>query len=369
MKILHIIPNLGSGGAERFVVDLLNQLSEDQEVHLCTLYHLNEEVNSFFLPILSSRVKRHSVGKKPGLDPKMFPRIINLIRTIKPDLVHTHLSSINYILLAPFLFPRLKFFHTIHSDAQYEVKNIMELFTRKYMYKKRKIIPVTISKESSASFRKLYGFIKDHTIPNGVSKIIPSKEFLEVKAELDLYRKTPQTKLLIHIGRFVPEKNQVMLASVVKELVEDGQDIALAVIGSWNYPGGQEIREKIAALKCNRIFLLGTKKNVGDYLLSADAFCLASLYEGLPITLIEAFSAGCIPICTAVGGVPNLICNESHGFLADCNYSSIKRAIEKFLISNNSEQLKQNIINEYENKYSIQRAAHSYLSFYQSVAR
>ncbi|WP_449440722.1 glycosyltransferase [Pedobacter steynii] len=58
------------------------------------------------------------------------------------------------------------------------------------------------------------------------------------------------------------------------------------------------------------------RHNVVDYLSIADAFCLSSIFEGMPISLIEALSVGCIPICTPVGGISQMIKHGKTGFLS-----------------------------------------------------
>lgn len=64
------------------------------------------------------------------------------------------------------------------------------------------------------------------------------------------------------------------------------------------------------------VHLLGTRNNPRDYMKAADAFCLSSLYEGIPITLIECFSVGTIPICTPVGGMKNMLKYGKNGILS-----------------------------------------------------
>jgi hypothetical protein len=57
MKILHIIPNLSIGGAERFVVDLSNEMAKGNEVYICTLFDMIKGQNDFFLSELSPDIQ------------------------------------------------------------------------------------------------------------------------------------------------------------------------------------------------------------------------------------------------------------------------------------------------------------------------
>ena len=66
MKIFEIIPQLSSGGAERFVVDLCNELSKGHEVTLLVLFPLNK--TSFYLSQVSDKVRIETMNKKAGFD-------------------------------------------------------------------------------------------------------------------------------------------------------------------------------------------------------------------------------------------------------------------------------------------------------------
>ena len=72
----------------------------------------------------------------------------------------------------------------------------------------------------------------------------------------------------------------------------------------------------LVANKPPNVYFLGKVTNVSDYLLCADAFVLTSIFEGLPISLLEALSAGVIPVCTPVGGIINIV-TKNIGFLSE----------------------------------------------------
>ena len=48
----------------------------------------------------------------------------------------------------------------------------------------------------------------------------------------------------------------------------------------------------------------------------ADAMCLPSIWEGLPVTLLESLSVGCIPICSPVGGIVDVVTHGYNGLLS-----------------------------------------------------
>ena len=110
-------------------------------------------------------------------------------------------------------------------------------------------------------------------------------------------------------------------------------------------------------LVCSKIYFLGEKNNVGDYLLFSDAFCLTSFYEGLPISLLEALSCGVTPICTSVGGIPDVIKDNQTGYLSDINVDSYYNAIQRFI---NKKIPRDNLIEYFNKNFSITVCAEKY---------
>lgn len=371
MKILHIIPNLSIGGAERFVVDLSNELAKGNEVYVCTLFDMVKGENDFFFSDLSEEVRFISLGKKLGLDFSIFGKIKALIEQIKPDVINTHLAGINYVLLnsiSSFLKnKKIKYFHTLHNDAKMEVKHRLEFITRKYLYKFKLVKPITISVESRNSFQKFYGLKCDDLIYNGRKFETKTNEFEQVSNDIISCRKSPDTKILVNVGRFVAQKNQLFLTKIFDELTRNGEDIILLMIGDYSHPEGESIKNAICELKNDRIHLLGMKRNVIDYLILSDALCISSIYEGMPISLIEAMSIGCVPVCTPVGGLKNVI-NDDLGYLSeDLTIESYKKNIIRFLKSTDNERIRANLINEFNLKFNIVSTSNSYLATYNNA--
>ena len=105
-------------------------------------------------------------------------------------------------------------------------------------------------------------------------------------------------------------------------------------------------------------------KNIPDYLNHADAFCLTSLFEGLPITLIEAMACGCIPVCTPVSGVIDIIRDGETGFISrDFTTDAFKETVERFL-ENGRDAMKQDLKKLFTNRFSMEICAANYADLY-----
>lgn len=335
MKIFEIVPQLSSGGGERFTVDLCNELSSlEHEITLIVFHNVGNW--AFYRSEISEKVKIVTMKKKMGLDINLIFKLYKLIKRAKPDIVHTHLRAITYIFFSALVYRKAKYYHTVHNAAEKEASTGISRIIRKFAFKNKKIIPVTISKDSYRSFIEFYG-IDAAMIVNG--RNIPSelKVGSDIKNEIKSYKKTSKTRVLIQLARMEEVKRHTMMARVVKRLVTEGFDITMLMIGRTN----EIYVEKIEAMQCREIHILGEKHNPLEYLHEADAYCLCSTYEGMPISLIEALGVGIIPICTPVGGIVNTVVDNENGFLsADTSEESYYNAVKRFLSLDDEELAK-----------------------------
>lgn len=372
MNILQLIPSLSGGGARRFIVDLSNQLAKEHKVTLLTLYDARE--NSFFRSQLVPEINTKTLGKQPGFDWRMIPKLWKVIKEIEPDIIHNHLNSFNYLIpLIPFL-GELPIVHTVHSDAFKECRYPLIRSARKICFKRKNVVPVTISDASAISFEKVYSNTEQTLIYNGRAEFLKSENYDEVLNELSDFKRDDKTLLFTNIGRIVPEKNQLMLIAAFNRLIyKDNANAVLLIIGGRirNLKSRQlEAQLTAVAEEHEHIYLLGEHSNATDYLFAADFFCLSSVYEGMPISLIEAFAAGAIPICTPVGGIPQMVNDLDSSLLAekvdvDDYYRVLKRAYE---MPNSKQQIvKQKIKLLFKKKYSLKHCALKYEDLYKDL--
>ena len=322
MKIVEIIPQLSSGGAERFVVDISNEVSLKHDVTLIVSFPLEGEL-AFYLPEGSSRVKVRTMRKQLGFDIRYLYHLWRAIKQEKPDVVHTHVESFAHFALLKWLFPRVKFVHTVHSDAQYEAGGKMKAFLKRVFFKRGWCKAATISAQSAASFCNYYGKDVPQTlIYNGRSLMVTPSQKVLIPCIEGSYN-------FVSIGHLSPTKNHILMCSAVDQLTRKGVSIELYMFGRFV---DKEIVESIKALNNPHIHMLGEVENPRQYLRNADVFCMSSVVEGMPISLIEALSCGLVPICTAVGGIVDMVEDGQTGFLSyDLTLDSYVEAIKRFI--------------------------------------
>lgn len=358
MRILEIIPSLASGGAERFVTDLCNEMALGEH-NVWLLTFRSGENRIFYKNDLNANVKLLEYSGTWSLWSKLMQFFIVLVYVVrlKPNIIHCHTLGFPYALFASFFFPKIKCFYTVHNLAENDTSPGLGAKVRKVFLKNR-IKPIAISHQCALSFLDFYGYNPYLTIENGCRNIHSTDLLNDVKNEIESYKIDSKTKVFVNIARISSQKNHVMLLNAFKSFTKNYENAILIIIGHKS-----DAWQEVAPMLDDRhVYYLGEKHNVADYLLCSDFFCLSSLWEGLPISLLEAGMLGVCPICTPVGGIIDVISDSSLGFLSeDTTSSSYEATLERAIKSSID---KGQLINAYTERYSMKVCAQKYLNLF-----
>ena len=147
---------------------------------------------------------------------------------------------------------------------------------------------------------------KLHLTPNGLTEA----QFQTYPAEAQHLRQalgvTEDTFLWVAVGRLEPQKAYPNLLGAFKRLGSGDTKVALLIAGQGRLHGDLELLLTSLGLS-GQVRLLGLRKDVPVLLSAADAFVLASSWEGLPNVLMEALAAATPAVATRVGGVEELL--------------------------------------------------------------
>lgn len=356
MKILQVLTTLGTGGAEHFAVELTNELiQQGNECDLLTLFDISKDND--LRKQLSPSSKLFSIGKKAGLDIKCYYRLYRHIKMGNYDVVHAHVGAIPYIFLSTILLRKVKFVATIHSEAKREAGKYISKWNRFLMFQHNLCTPVTISEESKTSFDEYYN-LDAPLVYNGISKYKGNG--------ISTLRDNEEQILFIHPASCQPVKNQILLIKAFSKLVLEYPNTKLIWLGSnVTY---KSLYESLLQFMPKQFSYLGVVANVRDYLAQADAICLSSKMEGMPMTIIEAFSVGVPALCTSVGGIVNMIKDGVNGMLSDdLEVESYYKMLKSFceLNAGQRRQMSQNAKGSFA-KYSIEKSAEGYMEIYKA---
>lgn len=320
MKILQVIPYFCFGGAETMCENLSYALkNQGHDVTVVSLYNEHTPISQ---RMEKAGVKILYLDKKLGMDVSMVPKLLKIMKTERPDAVHTHLDVVKYAALAAKLAGVKRCVHTVHNVAQKEAEGLARKISKVY-FSLGMTVPVALSPEVQATIAEVYG-LPEEKIPviyNGVD--------LSKCIQKETYR-AGEPFTFVHIGRFNEQKNHRGLLDAFRKVLETYPNCRMNLLGDGELL--EEIKAYAAELGvAGKVCFLGSQSNVYPYLHEADAFLLPSNYEGMPMTIIEAMGTGLPIAATRVGGVPDMIKDGESGLLTEVNSDAVAEACGKLV--------------------------------------
>jgi glycosyltransferase involved in cell wall biosynthesis len=252
------------------------------------------------------------LGKRRGLDRRMFGEFSRLLRDYRPHVVHTHRYVLRYVLPALVRYRAPVKLHTVHNLAEKEVDRAGRLIHCAAF--RLGVVPVAIAQEVAESLRRVYGVEGTPLIPNG----IPIERYAHPVVGRDEWRMRegfgPNDLLLVCVGRLSCQKNPALLLDAFALGPASDPRSRLLFVGDGELRGEMEACASSLGLR-ERVHFLGVRADVPEVLGAADVFVLPSAWEGNPLSIMEAMAAGRPTVCTAVGGVPELVEDGVTGLL------------------------------------------------------
>lgn len=324
MKIMQVIPSFAFGGAEIMCENLLYaQKKLGHDVVAVSLFDVHSPIAE---RIESAGIKIIYMGKKPGFDLSMKKKLKKLFSEECPDVIHVHLNAIKYAAPAAKAAKIPKCIYTVHSMAEKDALGISQILNHCF-FKRSMAQPVALNVAVKESTARVYGICecKIPVVFNGIdlSKCI-------VKNDYSLGENIE----FLHIGSFSAPKNHDGMLRAFSKVLERYSNARLRLIGEGPLRGQAEELAHSLGIGKNVIFE-GARSNVYPYLNAADIFLFPSIYEGMPMTLIEAMGSGLPIVATEVGGIPDMLTNGENALLCECEVDEIACACIELIENKN----------------------------------
>ena len=320
INILMISSSAKLGGGTKHMFMLGNNLNDNFNV----FYGLPKSI--IFNKYLS--IDNHLFIAERKIKFRDILNILNFINYKSIDIIHAHGKGAGVLSRIINIFLNKKLIYTFHG-IHYELNN--------FFIKKLYII-----------YENLFGRIDSHKILVSQSEkkfakslsINLNKKFVVINNGVQNRKMINYSKVnekssvknkicnVITICRLVKQKN-------VKEIVRIAElipEINFTILGNgdlWN-----ELNEFIFKKNINNVFFKGTKDDVFNYLYQSDIYLSTSLYEGLPISVLEAMSVGLPIIASNVIGNLDTIEDGKSGYLYDLNNINMAAKFIKILAQN-----------------------------------
>jgi sugar transferase (PEP-CTERM/EpsH1 system associated) len=362
---MHLIHQLGTGGAENGIINLLNHINKEFfETSICAFVG-----NGTQTARLDQRVIRlFELDKRAGNDFTLPIRLWRLCRKWRPHILHTHAWG---TLCEGIIGARLAripvVIHGEHGTIQQKAANIC--VQRMFWNFTNQIL--TVSKAHKENLTKTIGYPPSRikVIINGVD----TKRFSNVKKSesiRDFLGITEKDIVIGIVGRLVPVKNQKMLIKAFAILARRYLNVKLILVGDG--PLKNELFQLAASLGVSsRVMFLGRRSDIPEILQSMDIFVLTSISEGMSNTILEAMSSRLPVVASDVGGNSEIVKKDVTGFLVPSNNKNALVDALKILIENPVKRNEMGVAGRklIEMHFSLETMVENYENLYKDCLR
>lgn len=283
IKVLHIVGSMYPGGMENFVMNVYENINKD-------IFHFDFAENVVKENGYDERIKE--LGGKVFVLPRLTKHPIKNLRMLgelvkreQYDIVVRHTSN---ALIAPQLWAAKKAgaITVCHSHSTTDPMKLIHYIGKFFLrFWADKCIACSLD-----AGKWMYGSRKFTVLKNGIdiSKFsFDEKKKSDIYEEFNLYGK----HVYGHIGNYLEVKNHTFLLDVFNELLKIDENAVLFCLGEGNLR--PDIEKKISALGLeSKVYLTGMRKDADKFMSAFDVLIFPSIFEGLPLTLIEAQISG-----------------------------------------------------------------------------
>lgn len=365
IRVLHIMPQIGIGGAETQLHALIVNSKPEVVTHEVLYYSDSQDKEGYKLyadgGIRFSRIPRSK--ERPVKFLRDFSREI---KKIKPDIVHCWLNSGNIWGRWAAILAGTKNIIVAYRVCNVwypRISRVLEKLTTKRVYYSANSYACAdfIGKKLGVSpgrFQVIY---------NGISaeKFEISSKKKEVFKDLNIPK---DAKIVTMVGRLAHQKNHSMLLKTARRCKDKHLPVHFIIVGHGEKK--EELIELAHRLGVMDIaHFLGLRRNIPEILKSSDIFCFTTLYEAFPNVLLEAMAAGLPIVTTNFDGVNELIEDGVNGQIVDINniggaYSALKSYLDNpALASKHGRKAREKV----QSQFSMEQMVQNTVEFYKRV--
>lgn len=317
LRVAHCIHGLGLGGAQKVIAALVRGRQDPRlEVFV---YSCHGGVHHEEIATAGATV--HLLPRYlPKIDPLWAVRLGRRMRRDRIDLVHTHLfgDSLHGVLAAR-LAGRLPVVMTLHIGPE-GLSGLQPQGYRWLMRRATRVVGCSRAVGHAYAEAGLADGVEIAAIPNGIE--LDERPTPDARQQRELRQRLgvdPEAVLFASIGRLEPQKAHRDLIDAFARLPPEAAERSrLVVLGSG--PLDAELRRQAeGAGLSDRVIFAGFRDDVPELLDAIDVVVFSSLYEGLPVALLEAMAAGVCLVTTDVPGIVEAARADREALVSPCS--------------------------------------------------
>lgn len=365
MKVLHVINSLGTGGAEKLILDTLPLLSQkkEAEIHLALL---DAKACPFYEQMKkNTNIKIIELSKGTPYNPLLIFKMIPLLREY--DLVHVHLfPAMYFVAFAKLLsLSKVKLVFSEHSTFNTRTNNMLLSILDKKVYKLYDHL-IAVSHDVKSTFDSYLNKFPITLIDNGVNlcRIFTARGYEKEKLEIKQIDKNDF--LIAQISAFRIGKRQDILVKAMSLLPESAK---LLLIGDGPDERKKQIKTLVKELDLeHRVFFLGLRMDIPELLKTVDVNVLSSDFEGLSLSSIEGMASEKPFVASDVEGLRDIV-NGSGILFENENYKELSSILLKLMTDKQLAIEVGKKCKEKAKQYDIQKTVDQTFQLYQRLLK
>ncbi len=323
-RVLLVSQSLAMGGVETMICDLVRLLTSTEFVAEVAVLEAGGGLEA---GLVDAGVVVHHLEKRPGLDLTAARRLRRLVRDRRISVLHTHnFAPWLYASFATAGMPSVRHVHTQHSEVPPSA--VRHFLARRCATRTDALVAVSAAVQRCLADQAQVPPTSVQVIPNGID----TRRFRPDAAQRARMREAlaiADGEIVIGvIARLVPLKGHRDLLDAVELAVRD-TDVPLRLLIIGDGPERAALEAHAAQVGLDDVVtFLGERRDTDALLAAMDIYALASLSEGMNLTLLEATAAGLPVVATTVGGNPEIVQDGATGLLVPASdATSFARAL------------------------------------------
>ncbi len=352
IRILETIRQGKVGGGETHVLDLVRHINKDEFEPVVLSFTDGPMVDQ----LRGLGIQTEVIYTERGFNVPLWGKVKKLIMENNIDIVHAHGTRANSNTFWAANSLNIPFIYTIHGWSFHQDQafliNRLRKFSESFLTS-RADLNITVSKSNQDDGINFFNMKNSTVIYNGIDrdKFNPANEYKDIRTEFGI----PTDKTLIgFVVRMTLQKDPFTLIKAFRKVVDSSKDIILLMVGEGDLKAQCIQMCKDLKLEDNIIFS-NFRQDIPDILNAINIYCLPSLWEGLPIGLLEAMAMKKVVIATPVDGTKEIIEDGVNGFIVP--HQNPDKLAEAILKVHNNKDIRNNIaenaLNTIINKFDV----------------